>query len=117
MSILIIVILVFWLASIVGLVIIIYKKWPQLKVVEERVGAKKTTTGFWLFKRESISFRNLFPDNLLHKIILRLHILALKSSNKTHGWLERIRAKSQLTKGAQKEVDNYWKELKKSAKK
>lgn len=112
-----VVIFIIWFVSLTGFLFIVYRKWPQLKAVQKSAGGKRVSISLGRLKNALPSLEGFSPEKILHKTILRLHILTLKSSNKTGGWLERIRAKSQQGKKQLEIGDKYWEELKKTAKK
>ena len=109
-----IIILVF---SLLGMGVIILRKIPILVTLPEVVPKKKKESLISRLKKEIKKinpFRNFSYEIFLQKILSKIKILSLKSENKTSGWLQKLREKSQRKKS--KGNDNYWEEIKKSTK-
>ena len=59
--------------------------------------------------------KSFSSETLLHKLLSKTRIFALKIENRIALWQERLREKSKKKKEV--ENDNYWEELRKSTKK
>ena len=56
----------------------------------------------------------LRPEKLLHKVLTKTRVLALKTDDKTSAWLENLRERSQEKEGRFKEA--YWNQLRQGKK-
>ena len=56
----------------------------------------------------------LKPEKLLHKVLSKTRVLALKTDSKTSAWLENLRERSQQKEGRFK--DAYWSKLRQDRK-
>ena len=100
-------------SSFLGMTIIIVRKIPVLAQLPEvptkfdfKIKIQKIAEKIKNFKYLKIpSF-----EILLQKILSKIRILTLKIENKTDGWLQKLREKTQK----KKENDKYWKKLTKS---
>ena len=84
--------IVILISSILGIGIIIYRKIPALKTLPEPV--EKPIDNKSNIKKK---VKNLLISNekYLQKILSKIRILFLKIDNKTFGWLQELRKRSQ----------------------
>ena len=101
------------IGSILGMVIIIFRKIPVLAQLPEI----SPSPGFnarirKILERIRITKHFKLPpfEIFLQKILSKIKILTLKIETKTENWLRKLREKTQK----KKENETYWQELKKS---
>jgi len=101
------------IGSILGMVIIIFRKIPVLAQLPEI----SPSPGFnarirKILERIRITKHFKLPpfEIFLQKILSKIKILTLKIETKTESWLRKLREKTQK----KKENEKYWQELKKS---
>lgn len=105
-------------SSLLGIVIIIFRKIPVL-LTFPKVTIEKREEGLILrLKKEAEKlnpFKNFSLEIFLQKILTKIRILALKIDTKTFNWLQKLREK--YLKKKIEENDNYWEKIKKMTKK
>jgi hypothetical protein len=103
--------------SLLGIGVILFRKVPLLVELPE-ASERPFQETFWLKFKERIKnipgLKSFSFEIFLQKLLSRIRVLTLKTDNKTSGWLQKLREKSQKEKS--QEDDNYWKEIKKSTK-
>jgi hypothetical protein len=101
--------------SLLGIGVILFRKIPVLVELPE-VLEKSFQEPSWLKFKKKIKnipgLKSFSFEMFLQKLLSRIRVLTLKTDNKTSGWLQKLREKSQKNKF--QENDNYWKEIKKS---
>lgn len=118
MSLTIIVALTIWILSFGGILIVIRKKLPELNSISEKSTPFVKT--LWNRKKIFNMLGGLSWEKFIHKSLLKIRILALKTENKTTAILDGIRKNSNSKdKDGDKYgdgKDSYWEKLKKSSK-
>ncbi len=106
------------LTSSFGLGGIVIRKIPALANLPE-VDIKKEEENLVLGLKKIIRrlnpFTNFSYEPLLQKVLTKIRILSLKTDSKTFNWLQQLKEDAQKKKIRQD--PNYWKEIKKEAKK
>lgn len=102
--------------SFLGIIWILFRKIPVLLSLP--VAPAKESFFFKRFQKiKKINpFKNFSYEIFLQKILSKIRILSLRAENKTSGWLQKLRQKSQNKKEKENNNDNYWEELKKVTK-
>ncbi len=102
--------------SLLGIGAILFRKIPVLAELPEITPKREEKLSAKAKKKiqEFNPFKSFSSEIFLQKLLSRLRILTLKTDNKTSGWLQKLREKSQRKKNL--ENDNYWEEIKKSTK-
>jgi len=99
------------IGTLLGMVVIVRKNLSLFFVQKE--GEKNN---FIIKIKEKIKnelgLKNICYEDYLQKILAKIHLLNLKTENKTRNWLESLRKKANEKKHFPK--DNYWEELKKA---
>jgi len=103
--------------SLLGIVIIIFRKIPVLLTLPEITVSQEEKLIPKLKRKikELNPLKNFSYEIFLQKALTKIRILSLKADNKTFNWLQRLREKYQKKKTEKK--DNYWEEIKKEIKK
>ena len=102
-------------ASLLGILGIVFPKLSQLrKFPQEAWGLRDVFSGAKEKVAQSEKLEPLNPEKLLHKLLMRMRILALKTDNKTSTWLENLRKRSDDREGRFK--DAYWTQLRRGKK-
>lgn len=107
--------LIILLASLIGIMVIVFRKIPVLVGLSEMMPLQKG--GFYQKLKEKLKtinpFKNFSYELFLQKLLSKIRILTLKTENKTFNWLQKLKEKAQ-----KKKLDNakYWEEIKKSTK-
>ncbi len=104
------------IVSFAGLVFLISRKLPALADLPEAPAMPASRENLIDIKEGKPFSKNISLNNVLQRFLARIRILILKTDNKTSTWLTRLREKSRHKNQAAEE-DNYWQEIKKSAKK
>jgi hypothetical protein len=105
------------LVSLFAVLTIIFRKIPILVQLPE-ISEGRVKDGFWSKVKNKIKnfhpLRSFSSDVFLQKILSKIRVLTLKTDSKTSHLLQKLREKAQ-----QKNLgdENYWQELKDSAKK
>ena len=101
--------------SLVGLLIMAFRKIPQLLQLPE-TGSLVLDWKKLPGKARGLPFiKNFSLDLLLQKILSRVRILTLKTEHRTSSLLQKLREDSKRKKFG--EDNNYWEEIKKLTKK
>lgn len=104
--------------SLFGMGIIIFRKIPILAELPE-ISEGRSKENIWLRLKNKVLnlsfFKSFSFEIFLQKILSKIRVLTLKTDNQTSNWLQRLRERAQKKKIV--ENDNYWQELKNSAKK
>lgn len=111
------------LSSLIGMGVILYRKIPDLKELEEleeEEGSKRVSGKFWLRIENSRFFKSNFHfdstqykfETLLQKLLSRIKVLTMKIENRISGYLQKLRERAQQRKKVNE--DEYWQKLKKS---
>ena len=88
--------IVILIISIFGIGIIIYRKIPTLRELPEPFEkSAKNKNSFFLKIKEKIKNLLISNEKYLQKILSKIRILILKIDNKTFGWLQELRKRSQ----------------------
>ena len=106
--------LIIFFSSLIGMAVIIWRKLPVLVELPEAAEEQKENLFLRLKNKVAdIPFvKNFSFELFLQKILSRIRVLTMRTENKTAGWLQKLREKSQKEKNFQN--DNYWQELKNS---
>ena len=99
-----------FLLSLLGLVILIFRKIPIL-VSLPAVAGEGFISKIKSRIKETPGFKNFSFEIFLQKIISQIRVLSLKTDHKTFNWLKTLRAKTQKKK---LEDGKYWEEIKNS---
>lgn len=108
-------ILIFF-SSILGMVVIIFRKIPALVSLLDAFPVKDTL--FLKFKkriREISPFKNFSYELFLQKFLKKIRILNLKADNKIFNWIQKLREEHQKKKSLK--LDDYWQKIRKEIKK
>ena len=111
MAIFIIFTVIVWCSSFVGLAWMIYKKAPVLAHFSE----KRSKTYISLNEISYLSKK--ITERIWHKLLIKLHIISLKTENKIFSLRKKIGEISLPSKSKSKSTasqDSYWQELKKA---
>jgi hypothetical protein len=104
--------LIILIGSLIGMVVIIWRKLPILAELPEEVKNSRENLFFWL--KNKIVSRSFIKDFnfplFLQKILSKIWVFVLKIENKVASWLQKLREKSQKQKNF--EDDKYWQKLK-----
>ena len=106
--------LIIFAVSFTVLAVIVFGKIPSLVQLPETVPSQIDWQGFLSRVKTLNIFKDFSFEILLQKILSKVRVLTLKTDNKTSGWLQRLREKSQKKKFA--EDDDYWEKVRKSTK-
>jgi len=106
--------LIIFAVSFTALAVIVFRKIPSLVQLPETVPSQIDWQGFFSRVKTPKIFKDFSFEILLQRILSKVRILTLKTDNKTSGWLQRLREKSQKKKFA--EDDDYWEKVRKSTK-
>lgn len=100
-------------ASLAGMAIILLRKIPILvKLPSSRKESREPLVSKIKNGVRSLpGAEKLDYELYLQKLLSKIHILNLKTENKTRGWLETMRQRTVQKNDPKK--DNYWEELKK----
>jgi hypothetical protein len=102
-----IIFVIVFVIGIIGMALIIWKKVPALmELVPQEEGPS-------IFNKIKNKFKIKFSpkDIFLHKLLLKIRILILKTDNKTSEWVKVLREKT--VKNKEKFSEDYWQKLKK----
>jgi hypothetical protein len=109
---------IIFIGSILGIIIIIFRKMPILVVLPE-VSLLPTKEGliskFGKRIKRILPFKNFSYELFLQKILAKIRILVLKIENLTFHWLQKLR-ESHQRKNAPK-LDDYWEKIRQEIKK
>lgn len=104
--------LVILIFSLLGIVVIVWRKIPVLADSPEILSDKREPISLRLKRKikELPSVKNFSYELFLQKFISKIRILTLKTDNQTFNWLQKLKEK---TKKKKLEEDGYWEEIKK----
>lgn len=105
--------LIVLILSLCCLGLIILKKVPLLLELPETVPFSFNWQECLKKIKSCCPFNNFSFGIFLQKTLSKIRILTLKTDNKTSNWLQRLREKNQKKKIEQD--DDYWQQLRKSA--
>ncbi len=125
MSILEIIVLLVFLSSVSGMLVIFWRKapvlanLPKITLVSEK---KENSLSVLLVKtitqlKTLPWLKNFSPETILQKFLSKIRILTLKLESKTGLWLESLRKKAQSDRAQKQNNDNYWQNLENSQEK
>ena len=103
--------------SFIGMAVLLFRKIPILvKLPGVSGGRQKQEEALALKIKRKVEkipgIKNFSYEKYLQKILSRVHVLTLKTDNKTSGWLERLRRRT--NRKDDHNNDDYWDELKKA---
>lgn len=99
--------LIIFTISVLGIGVILLKKIPILVELEEE-SARSLVSKIDSEVREG--FKRISFEKYLHRILSKIRVLSLKTDNRTSNWLQKLRQKSQ--ERVNNFSDDYWKKVK-----
>ena len=101
-------------ASLIGMLVIFYRKTPLLANLPKTSPVfetkKRALTSFLETTREKIKSR--FPfEILLQKILSKVRVFTLRTENRISGWLESLRTRAKKNNTDKAKDDKYWEKL------
>ena len=104
--------LVILIFSLLGIVVIVWRKIPVLAGSPDILSDKSESISLKLKRKikEFPSIKNFSYELFLQKFISKIRILTLKTDNQTFNWLQKLKER---TKKKKLEEDGYWEEVKK----
>ncbi|MEK7510219.1 MAG: hypothetical protein AAB567_01525 [Patescibacteria group bacterium] len=109
--------LIAFLGSLVGILVILYRKVPVLlQLPPDGAGLKIQDFVPGMIRKiaKSERWKKIALEKVLQKILSKARVLALKTENRTGEWLEKLRQRSQERKT--RFTESYWEQFKKKAK-
>ncbi|MDP3093284.1 MAG: hypothetical protein Q8N16_00805 [bacterium] len=101
--------------SLIGMLVIFFKKAPVLADLPKTTSVfetKKRTLAVLLEKLKNLPFlKNFSLEMTLQKILSKFRVFTLKIENRTGHWLEALRARAKKNSSEEKKDDNYWEKL------
>ena len=105
--------------SLIGMLVIFFKKVPLLADMPKTTSVFEKRGNAWLIlfrklkeKLKNLPFLKGFSSGIfLQKILSSFRVFALKLENKTGQWLEILRKRSRENKTPEKKDDKYWEAL------
>ncbi len=105
---LIIIAIILFIFSVSGMVILAYRKGPEVAMFVPNPDPEPSA----IINLKNKLGSKLIPSELFwHKFLSKIRILVLKTDNKTSEWMRRLREKSVQNKT--KFAENYWEKLRK----
>ncbi len=106
-------------ASLIGMLVIFYRKTPLLANLPKTSPVfetkKRTLTNFLETTREKIKglpfLKNFSFEILLQKILSKVRVFTLRIENRISGWLESLRARAKKNNTDKMKDDKYWEKL------
>ena len=115
MFILDILIKIVFFTSLIGMLVIFYRKAPLLANLPKTTPVfetKRKVLTDLLEKTKNLPFLKDFSFEMaLQKVLSRFRVFTLKTENKTSNWLEALRARAKKNNSEEKKDDNYWEKL------
>lgn len=110
-----IIIKIIFFTSLIGMLVIFYRKAPLLANLPKTTPVfetKRKVLTDLLEKAKNLPFLKDFSFEMaLQKILSRFRVFTLKTENKTSHWLEALRARAKKNNLEEKKDDNYWETL------
>lgn len=100
------------IGSFIGIVVMIARKLPVLASLP-LTSEPKPGLSLWQKAKEKIKLlpapKGLSREKIIHRVLSKIKVLALRTESKTEKYLQRLRKKSRNQK--EEKGDNYWQEL------
>lgn len=101
-----------FLIGVIGMAVIVLRKIPILVNLPPQKGRKfQLTVGSVILQLKEKTFKDFSFELVLHKLLSKLRVLALKTENKISHWLSQLRQRKIEKKN--NFPDDYWDKLKK----
>ena len=108
--------LIVFVGSLIGMVVIVFRKIPALVALPEVLLARESLISKFKKRIREISpFKNFSYELFLQKILAKIRILALKIENLTLNWVQKLKESYQKKKTLK--IDDYWQKIRKEVKK
>jgi len=109
---------IIFLFSLIGILVIAYRKVPRLVKLPEASGTSFNWQRFLIRTSGQIKrvppFKEFSFELFLQKMLSKFRVLTLKTDNQTSSLLQKLRERSQKKKFD--DGDDYWKEIKRKIK-